>query len=276
MDIQLMKIKCLTNLHVGSGDIKFDIVDGQVEKDPVTNYPVIFSSGVKGALREYAELNLKAEDVEMIFGTERTNNKEKKGKAGNVKFLTAQMTAMPMRASSGSRSYYMATSKLMLAQLCKMRQDIENKEWNLLQDVMSLDRDKNYYLRDEGDGKIGAEGYEADLKIPDELGTLNRFLSETFSENVIILSEKNMKNTSLPIVARNYLENGKSENLWYEEIVPHESVFFLYMLSNGTPAGDKSLKTLLALIDEKPLIQFGGNTTIGNGLTKVERWNLDE
>lgn len=65
-------------------------------------------------------------------------------------------------------------------------------------------------------------------------------------------------------------------NLWYEEIVPHESVFFLYMMSNGTPLGDQSLGRLLKLIDNNPLIQFGGNMTIGNGLTKVERWNVYE
>lgn len=58
--------------------------------------------------------------------------------------------------------------------------------------------------------------------------------------------------------------------------MPHESVFFLYMMSNGTPLGDQSLGRLLKLIDNNPLIQFGGNMTIGNGLTKVERWNVYE
>ena len=131
MKAQLMKIKCLTNLHVGSGDIKFEIVDGQVEKDPVTGYPVIFASGVKGALREYAELNLNNQDIiEEIFGTERANNREKKGKAGNVKFLTAQMVAMPMRASEGTQSYYMVTTKQMLAQFSKMRQDRKSTRLN--------------------------------------------------------------------------------------------------------------------------------------------------
>ena len=272
-----MKIKCLTNLHVGSGDIKFEIVDGQVEKDPVTGYPVIFASGVKGALREYAELNLNNQDIiEEIFGTERANNREKKGKAGNVKFLTAQMVAMPMRASEGTQSYYMVTTKQMLAQFSKMRQEIENSSGHLLQDVKKLDNKMNYYLSTERTGFIGVEGYQAETIIPGELRKLREFLSNTFSENVVILSEESMKNINLPIVARNHLEDGKSVNLWYEEIVPHESVFFLYFLSNGTPAGDESLDRLLALIAEKPLIHFGGNITIGNGLTTVERWEFHE
>lgn len=272
MKAQLMKIRCLTNLHMGSGDVQFEIVDKQVEKDPVTAYPVIFSSGVKGALREYAELHLKASEVEDIFGAERAGNKEKKGKAGSIRFLTAQMVAMPMRASSGESSYYMVTTKQMLMQFCRMRHEIENEAISLLADIEKLDNESNYYLNSEKIGTIGVEGYTAETKIPCERKDLIGFLSNTFSENVVILSQKNMKQISLPIVARNHLENGKSVNLWYEEIVPHESLFFLYILSNGTPLGDTSLDVLLELIDKKPLIQFGGNMSIGNGLTKVERW----
>ena len=146
----------------------------------------------------------------------------------------------------------------------------------LLEYIVKLDNEKNYYLKSEEDEDIGVEGYIAKTKIPGELKKLIRFFSDTFSENVIVLSQKNMKDISLPIVARNHLENGKSVNLWYEEIVPHESLFFLYMLSNGTPSGDRSLERLLKLIDDNPLIQFGGNMTIGNGLTRVERWKSHE
>lgn len=276
MKVQLMKIRCLTNLHVGSGDIQYEIVDGQVEKDPITAYPVIFSSGVKGAMREYAELHLEISEVEDIFGAERGGNKEKKGKAGSVKFLTAQMVAMPMRASSGKSSYYMVTTKEMLMHFFRMRNEIEDMEEGLLKEVVKLDNEINYYLKNEGGMNIGVEGYIAEKEIPHDLEKLIGFLSDTFSENVIILSQDTMKNISLPIVARNHLENGKSVNLWYEEVVPHESLFFLYMLSNGTPLGDRSLDRLLKLIEDNPLIQFGGNMTIGNGLTRMERWEFHE
>ena len=41
MYFHVFKIRCLTNLHVGSGDINYNIVDKEVEKDPVTGVPVI-------------------------------------------------------------------------------------------------------------------------------------------------------------------------------------------------------------------------------------------
>lgn len=276
MNKQLLKIRCLTNLHVGSGDINFDIIDGQVEKDPVTRRPVIFSSGVKGALREYAVQNIDTNDVENIFGVDRIENEKKRGKAGSVKFLTAQMLAMPMRASNGPRSYYMVTTQDILMQFCQMWCDIQNTELCLIQDIQQLNPDKTYCLG-QSEGKIGVEGYDAESMIPQNLKILRQFLDNTFSENeMIILSEQYWNKVNLPVVARNHLENGKSMNLWYEEIVPHKSIFYMYMLSDGTPLGDESLEKLLYTIKENPLIQFGGNMTIGNGLTIVERWDYSE
>jgi CRISPR-associated protein Cmr4 len=46
-------IECLSNLHVGSGDANYDVIDKKVQRDPVTNLPCIHSSGIKGAFREY-------------------------------------------------------------------------------------------------------------------------------------------------------------------------------------------------------------------------------
>ena len=70
-------------------------------------------------------------------------------------------------------------------------------------------------------------------------------------------------------MARNCLENGISKNLWYEEVVPHESVFVFGVLSDGTKLGDSCLQSFDEKICKDSLIQFGGNATVGYGLTKV-------
>ena len=51
----LVWLECITNMHVGNGDVNYNIIDNEVERDPVNHYPTIHSSGVKGALREYFE-----------------------------------------------------------------------------------------------------------------------------------------------------------------------------------------------------------------------------
>lgn len=53
MEVCVLKLKCLTNMQMGGGDVNYNVVDIEVEKDPVTGYPTMNASGVKGALREY-------------------------------------------------------------------------------------------------------------------------------------------------------------------------------------------------------------------------------
>ena len=62
-------VKCITNLHMGSGDVNFNFVDNEVERDPVSNAPSMYASGVKGALRSHFEAYMTEERVEDIFGS---------------------------------------------------------------------------------------------------------------------------------------------------------------------------------------------------------------
>ena len=64
---------------------------------------------------------------------------------------------------------------------------------------------------------------------------------------------------SLPIIARNCLENGESVNLWYEQVLPSMSVLGTIIM---TPErGD------LDRLDGK-IVQIGANATIGYGYCK--------
>jgi CRISPR-associated protein Cmr4 len=42
-------IHCKTNLHAGSGDTNYGIIDKMVQRDPVTELPCIYSSSLKGS-----------------------------------------------------------------------------------------------------------------------------------------------------------------------------------------------------------------------------------
>lgn len=69
----------------------------------------------------------------------------------------------------------------------------------------------------------------------------------------------------LPVIARNYLENGTSQNLWYEEIVPHQSVFVSYIA-----ASDNHFIEFEKELTEG-IIQIGANASIGYGLCKFSK-----
>ena len=62
----------------------------------------------------------------------------------------------------------------------------------------------------------------------------------------------------LPVLARNNLENGVSQNLWYEQILPRQSRFFTIVLA---PTSSDYQKHFKEKIQGQP-IQIGGNASI--------------
>lgn len=68
-------------------------------------------------------------------------------------------------------------------------------------------------------------------------------------------------NDNLPIIARNVLENGESKNLWYEQVLPAETVLYTILCEEGNDLKDA--------INGK-IVQIGANATIGYGYCKFE------
>lgn len=95
MSTNIYLINCITNLHVGSGEINFHIVDNEVEKDAVTGLPIIHGSGIKGALRDKARKDkIDSDIINAVFGSA---GNEEKCNNGRFKFFDAFMLARPMR-----------------------------------------------------------------------------------------------------------------------------------------------------------------------------------
>ena len=233
---KIFKIECLTNLHVGNGDANFSIIDNEVERDSVTGYPTINSSGVKGALKEH--LKCKGwNKLEEAFGGEGDM------KQGNIKFLSANMLAVPMRVSSGNDPYALVTTEAAVMLFNKLNEELKC-----------------------GAAKINTSGNGSQIEVEGKTCPLTAGLGGVGITSAAVMKSDDFKSVSLPVVARNRLENGKSENLWYEEIVPHESVFTFAVITNDDQK--ELLKELAKMITEEP-VQFGGNATVGCGLCKI-------
>ena len=71
----IVNLECMTNMHVGNGDVNYNIIDNEVEKDPVTGYPTINASGVKGALREFFNGDSELRQyVSTLFGADKAGD----------------------------------------------------------------------------------------------------------------------------------------------------------------------------------------------------------
>lgn len=241
MNSCIVLLKCITNMHVGNGDVNYNIIYNEVERDPVTNYPVINASGVKGALREYFNKNTDKKTINEYFGfSDEENNAQ-----GQIKILGAEMVAIAARASQGGSPFYLASTKTVLERLNELSSLFLGKK------LITIPESDNI-----GNEQIGIEGYKPQNKI--------KFGLNDQKINIYILDEQKFGMIPLPVLARNKLDNGISVNLWYEEVVPHHSIFAFPVISEDKILLDEFIDKI-----DKQVIQFGGNASIGYGLCEV-------
>lgn len=255
------KLTCLTNLHMGSGDVNYDAVDLEVERDLVLGEPTMNASGVKGALRDHFDrLNragrIKRETVLSIFGSdanEKDQEEKKKGtRQGTYHFLSGDLIARPIRVSSGNPSYVLATTPELLKHIgTKLAAFGLN---NLFVEIP--DAEETVVVTGAGCTEIeGIPAKHAECK------NLEIFLGKNWA----LMSPEQLAEIDLPVIAHNVLENGISKNLWYEQVVPHESVFGLLVIA---PEGDTDFENALGA---DVVVQFGAGATTGNGFIKLEK-----
>lgn len=273
MKTDLYKITTLSNLHVGSGDINFDVIDNQVQRDPITNLPNINSSSLKGAFREAFDKNGSKNLVNYIFGPD--NKDENSHQTGAYSFFEAQLLTRPVR--SNVKPYFMATSPAVIGNLLETIESFEVEFDETLKKELAkfsqLKPQKNTPLIFEGitnaiveDNK--AKYYNFDIsKITDFLG-----------EDLVLFEDSDFKKLDLPVLARNYLVNGVSKNLWYEEVVPKKTQFF-FCIAKPTNLDEKDKKEKIDGFEnrfntEGDKIQFGANKSIGYGYSKVTKVSL--
>jgi CRISPR-associated protein Cmr4 len=234
-------------MHVGSGDNIYGIVDKQVQRDSITNTPVIHSSSLKGALREYFEecqgwKKNKNINLEKIFGSDKGSQNLKQGE---VRFFEAKLISIPVRGLS-SHPFFRCTSDSLI------------NEYNNSKKIFAL----------PGNELSSATGNEA---CETEFGNFNMLTDGGIAgyngiNAGIKLHSEILK--SLPIVARNSLENGQSENLWYEEIIPRESRFYFVL---GIPVDYSDFTSVFDDQIDGKIVQIGANASVGYGFCKITK-----
>lgn len=226
-------LRALTNLHVGAGDSFYGAVDKMVQRDAATNLPAIYSHSLKGALREYLEEEInpdRQQFVNRIFGTP-VKGDSKDSKPGVYRFFSADLVALPVPEENPDSpvAYHLAADELILGDI-RQRLALMDPFWKT--------------------SGILAKQLKDTAKLEIKMDAI-------FSKRFKAAAEE------LPVVARNQLENGKSENLWYEEFVPRESIFVV-AIQSGLTSDPNDEKNFLDHLNGK-VIQIGANATVGYG-----------
>lgn len=250
MKTHLFYIDCITNLHIGSGEVNFNIIDKEVEKDPINNYPIIHASGIKGALRDFATKNKVDEKmINSVFGT--PCDKDSIGNGGSYCFFNADMLYRPMRAAGPAPSVNVTTIKMIenFKYMC------ETFSLGLPSGLMDFSLSESDFINPffVSDSKFNTvEGDDVTVIDNNNLAAL-----KTTMDNKAFAIANSLDQYSLPIIARNNLRISTG-GLWYEEYVPRGSRFYMLVLTPDND--DENIKKVIPEI-----AQIGGNSSIGYG-----------
>lgn len=228
MNTRVFKITAKTNLHVGNeSDNDFTIIDKTIQRDSLTSLPCINSSSLKGAIKEYC-YHLKKQktisiDMMGIFGSDIDENGKtsNSNQKGSAIFFDAKLLYIPQQ--DNDNYYHYVTSDKVISMM--------NERIKLFVPNFSYKSEKE----------------------------INKHSVTCLEKDEDLISCCN--NENLPIIARNVLENGESKNLWYEQVLPSETILYTIIVEEGDD--------LMNALNGK-IVQIGADATIGYGYCLFE------
>lgn len=303
----LMLYRCETPLHVGSGD-EMGIVDLPIQREKHTGFPKMEASGIKGVFRDKfeRELGKENESICTIFGSDgeiRSGEEEKKSEAGGLIFTDARLLLFPVKA--GKDVFRWITCPYVL-QRFEREWNLTYGEKNKLDILRGLSTDilnnlengsvyeikkpmqkNNKSKKDENQIRvnqmkrmISLDEFQFEVKediksnlleIVEETITSD-YLTEKLNKGIVLVSDEvfsyftemnTQVDTRIRIGDDGVVEDGA---LFTEEFLPEESVLY----SAVEEWKDGTLQAFIEGLKKKTFfMQFGGDMTIGKGITEV-------
>lgn len=271
MQTQILGLLAETSIHPGAGR-SAGFVDLPVAREAATDFPVIVGSSFKGALRSAARSHPSIDDQRLlrVFGEQ--------DQSGLLIVSDARLATLPVRSLTGA--YKWVTSPLILERL---RRDLGRAGHPAGFAIKAVAQGQ--YLG-AGEGALFLEerqfekAGDLDCSIADAIGALlaHEETRKRVSSSLVVLHDDDFTwfaRYGLAVTARNVLDETKktSMNLWYEETLPCDSVF--YALLADRSAEGVGLGLLQDLLEQCAWIQIGGNETVGQGWFAVQRLSTE-
>jgi CRISPR-associated protein Cmr4 len=267
MATKMYIITAKTHIHAGSGNSNAGVIDNLVQRDPADNLPCIYSSSLKGAFREYFEEgNIKDKSLaDKIFGSGVNKNNTGDNKKGSHIFHQASLLSIPVR--SNVKPFFNAICPWVLN---KFIDDAELFDISIKCIKEEIESIINAFNDDEQPLVIGNEISVLNIEDYSSFKFIDKAIPNVkriFGENLVLFSDEDFSDLcsdyNLPVIARNNLENGQSKNLWYEQIVPRQSRFYFFTVSDCQPDNFDSNVNCKT-------VQIGANASIGYGVCFIE------
>lgn len=273
----IIALRAQTSIHAGASDGN-GVVDLPIQRESHSDYPCIFGSSMKGALRAFAKDKLDEKDTKKLFGPE-PNADSTANNMGSLLISDARLLLLPVRSLTGQ--FRWVTCPAILQRLCQDKHrflsinekdigiEVNDEEVIILTNTPETAETNN----DAPDRKLFLEEYAFKVKVEDNQKVkdlLTAFIDEKLlTEQLAIISNNSFAylcRFAIPVNARNVLNEDKtSDNLWYEETLPTETVMYV-----GLSGKSEGLQTITDRLVKNKYLQVGGNETIGMGWFMVK------
>lgn len=280
----LLTLYATAYLHPGAGSTT-GAIDLPVQREVHNGLPVIPASSLKGALRQKAAGSGESpEAIEAVFGPG-TGHQDKH--AGALLVGEAKLLAMPIRSL---RHVFQWTSSPLV--LDRLRRDLARLGTDL-PEIPVPQAGQAMAPPGSGAGRLILEELDFEARASEELGEALReirekllpegageYLLDKFTRDFVLVGDEEFRHlcrTGTQVSARVQLdENKTSRNLWYEESLPPETVFYAVLLAQSSRNGkvmneEEVMKSFEAasIQGDGGLLQVGGNETVGQGWCSV-------
>jgi len=253
-----------TSVHPG-GSEAVGVVDMPVAREATTDYPVIPGSSLKGALLGLARekvngtVSMTGSDRHRIFGQQ--------DNAGALLVSDARLLLLPVRSLQSA--YKWVTCPHLLERFQRDRQ----RAGQSANPIPTPDVAAGKYLgADPGPLFLEERQFERANDLPKDLVSAITPLihhpatQKRLANQLVVVADDDFAwfaRHGLPVQARNVLDETTktSKNLWYEESIPPDSLFYA-LLAERAPDAVEPVKKLFS---HRPYLQAGGNETVGMG-----------
>jgi len=287
----LLTFYALTPVHMGAGQ-SVSYVDLPVQRERHTEFPTLWSSGIKGVLRDLASRKWNnEEEVKAIFGPDTKSNKDF---ASCITITDAKILLFPVRSLKGVFAWI--TCPFVLKRFQEELQSVGiyvNLKYLDPSDNEVIVFDENLVFERENTKKVALEEFvfNADIKDSDQefIQELLNFLPknnliDNLNKHLAIVSDdvfKDFVKNAVEIRTRIRIdqETGtvKEGALFTEELIPSDSVFYSLLFVRKPFQEVNNLKTAESVYDrikrlllQTGILQLGGDDTLGRGIVKVK------
>ncbi|MDT7908101.1 MAG: type III-B CRISPR module RAMP protein Cmr4 [Candidatus Calescibacterium sp.] len=280
-----------TPIHMGSGQ-SVSYVDLPIQRERHTSFPVLWSSGIKGVIRDLASRVWNDKDkVETIFGPEDGGSDF----ASCISITDAKILLYPVRSVKGVFAWI--TCPFVLR---RFKEDLKAVGINLSVQIFDVSDDKKVLVSNSSalridNNQVALEEFVFKAEVKNEVKELADFLKNFVHQNdlttdlrnhLAIVSDnvfKDFVNYAVEIRTRIRIDQTKGTvkegALFSEELIPSESVFYsiLFFKDSFKPGSNmdaqKVFSEINSLLSDNSILQLGGDETTGKGFVRVKVFN---